>query len=194
MRNIIGNMSLDEVLSGRDKINLELLKVVDQITGAYGIKILSVGIKKSSLLKNPPGHGKTDEGRAGQEDCHTPGRRRQAERHYQGRRRKIQAKILETEAKKEANIRRTEGLREAQILEAEGKTRAIESIAEAQAEAISKVNKAILDSGIYETVIALKQVEALQEMAKNPTNKIIIPTQTLDSLSIIAAITEMLNK
>jgi regulator of protease activity HflC (stomatin/prohibitin superfamily) len=45
MRNIIGNMSLDEVLSGRDKINLELLKVVDQITDAYGIKILSVEIK-----------------------------------------------------------------------------------------------------------------------------------------------------
>jgi regulator of protease activity HflC (stomatin/prohibitin superfamily) len=45
MRNIVGNMTLDEVLSGRDVINLELLKVIDEITDAYGIKILSVEIK-----------------------------------------------------------------------------------------------------------------------------------------------------
>ena len=45
MRNIVGNMTLDEVLSGRDEINIELLKIIDEITDAYGIKILSVEIK-----------------------------------------------------------------------------------------------------------------------------------------------------
>jgi len=194
MRNIIGNMSLDEVLSGRDKINLELLKVVDQITDAYGIKILSVEIK--NIIPPEEIRQAMEKQMRAERDkraaiLQAEGDRQSAIARAEGEK---QAKILEAEAEKEANIRRAEGLREAQILEAEGKARAIGSIAEAQAEAISKVNKAILDSGTNQTVIALKQVEALQEMAKNPAHKIILPSQTLDSLGNIAAIAEMLNK
>ena len=103
-----------------------------------------------------------------------------------------QAKILEAEAQKEAQIRRAEGLRESQLLEAEGKAKAIEAIADAEADAIRKVNKAIIESGTDEKVIALKQVEALKEMAKNPANKLILPNETLSSLGSIAAIGEML--
>lgn len=57
-----------------------------------------------------------------------------------------------------------------------------------------KVNKAILESGTDERVIALKQVEALKEMANNPANKLILPNETLSSLGSIAAIGEMLKK
>ncbi|GLC29097.1 SPFH domain-containing protein [Clostridium omnivorum] len=192
MRNIVGNMSLDEVLSGRDKINSELLNVVDEITDAYGIKILSVEIKniippaeiqqamekqmraerdKRAVILQAEGQKQSDMTRAEGEK---------------------QAKILQAEAEKEANIRRAEGLKESQLLEAEGKAKAIEAIATAQAEAINKVNKAIIDSGTNETVIALKQVEALQEMAKNPANKLILPNETLSSLGSIAAIAEMI--
>ena len=103
-----------------------------------------------------------------------------------------QARILEAEAEKEANIRRAEGLKESQLLEAEGKAKAIEQIAIAESEAIMKVNQAILNSGTNETVIALKQVEALKEMANNPANKLILPNETLSSLGSIAAIGEMI--
>lgn len=194
MRNIVGNMSLDEVLSGRDKINLELLQVVDEITDAYGIKILSVEIKniippaeiqqamekqmraerdKRAAILQAEGEKQSDIARAEGEK---------------------QAKILTAEADKEANIRRAEGMKESQLLEAEGKARAIEAIAEAQAKAIEQVNKAIIESGTNETVIALKQVEALQEMAKNPANKLIIPNEALSTFGNIAAIGEMLKK
>ena len=98
------------------------------------------------------------------------------------------------EAEKQANIRRAEGLRESQLLEAEGKANAIEQIAKAESEAIMKVNQAIINSGTDERVIALKQVEALKEMANNPANKLILPNETLSSLGSIAAIGEMLKK
>ncbi|WP_434642331.1 SPFH/Band 7/PHB domain protein [Thermoanaerobacterium thermosaccharolyticum] len=194
MRNIIGEMTLDEVLSGRDKINAELLKVIDQLTDAYGIKILSVEIKDIT----PP-----DEIRQAMEKqmkaerdkratiLQAEGEKQSAIAVAEGQK---QAKILQAEAEKEANIRKAEGLRQSQILEAEGKAKAIEAIAEAQAKAIELVNKAILESGTNETVIALKQIEALQEMAKNPANKLIIPDKLVDTLGSISAIAELIKK
>ncbi|KAA5807524.1 SPFH/Band 7/PHB domain protein [Thermoanaerobacterium thermosaccharolyticum] len=194
MRNIIGDMTLDEVLSGRDKINAELLKVIDQLTDAYGIKILSVEIKDIT----PP-----DEIRQAMEKqmkaerdkratiLQAEGEKQSAIAVAEGQK---QAKILQAEAEKEANIRKAEGLRQSQILEAEGKAKAIEAIAEAQAKAIELVNKAILESGTNETVIALKQIEALQEMAKNPANKLIIPDKLVDTLGSISAIADLIKK
>src|SRR3712207_5021092 len=165
MRNIVGEMTLDEVLSGRDRINSKLLEIIDEITDAYGIKILSVEIKniippaeiqqamekqmkaerdKRAFILQAEGQKQSDIARAEGEK---------------------QAKILQAEAEKEANIRHAEGLRESQLLEAEGKAKAIEIVAKAEADAIDKVNKAIIESGTNEVVIALKQVEALKEMA-----------------------------
>lgn len=192
MRNIVGNMTLDKVLSGRDKINMELLRIVDQVTDAYGVKILTVEIKniippkeiqeamekqmkaerdKRAIILQAEGTKQSDIAKAEGEKT---------------------AKILSVEAEKEANIRRAEGLKESQLLEAEGKAKVIEEIAKAEAAAIEIVNKAILESGTDERVIALKQVEALKEMAKGPSNKLILPNETLSSLGSIAAIAEML--
>ncbi|WP_097026369.1 SPFH domain-containing protein [Clostridium peptidivorans] len=192
MRNIVGNMTLDGVLSGRDRINNELLKVVDEITDAYGIKILSVEIK--NII--PPAEiqqAMEKQMRAERDKRATilqaEGQKQAEIARAEGEK---QSKILQAEAEKEANIRRAEGLRESQLLEAEGKARAIEAISEAESKAIEKVNKAIIESGTNETVIALKQIEALQEMAKNPANKLILPNEAVSSLGSIAAIAEML--
>ena len=179
MRNIVGNMSLDEVLSGRDKINLELLTIIDSITDAYGIKILSVEIKniippaeiqdamekqmkaerdKRATILQAEGLKQSEIARA------------EAEK---------QAKILRAEAEKEANIRHAEGLKESQLLEAA---------------AIERINTSIIESGTNEVVIALKQVEALKEMAANPANKLILPNEAVSSLGSIAAIADILKE
>lgn len=192
MRNIIGDMSLDEVLAGRDQINNKLLQIVDSVTDAYGIKLLSVEIK--NIVPPREIQEAMEKQMKAERDKRATiltaeGQRQSQIEKAEGEKR---GKILAAEAEKEANIRRAEGLKESQLLEAEGKAKAIEEISLAEAAAIRRVNTAILESGTNETVIALKQVEALKEMANSPANKLILPNETLSSLGNISAIAETL--
>lgn len=194
MRNILGNMTLDEILSGRDKINQDLLSIIDEVTDAYGIKILSVEIKNiippTEIQQAMEKQMKAERDKRATILTAEGQRQSQIER-SEGEK---QARILEAEAAKEAQVRRAEGSKESQLLEAEGKAKAIQAIAQAEAAAIMMVNKAIIESGTDARIIALKQVEALKEMALNPANKLILPNETLSSLGSIAAIGEMLKK
>jgi len=197
------NISIDNVIfykvtNSRDAVyniedyNSRLLEIIDEITDAYGIKILSVEIKNIV----PPGEIQ----QAMEKQMRAERDKRAVILTAEGEKQSLiekaeghkQAQILNAEAEKQATIRRAEGLKESQLLEAEGKARAIETIAIAEAGAIRKVNTAIIESGTNETVIALKQIEALKEMAKNPANKLILPNETLSSFGSIAAIAEML--
>ncbi|MFD3156062.1 SPFH domain-containing protein [Haloimpatiens sp. FM7330] len=194
MRNIVGDMSLDEVLSGRDKINNKLLNIVDEITDAYGIKLLSVEIK--NILPPAEIQQAMEKQMKAERDkraviLQAEGEKQSKIARAEGEK---QAMILSAEAEKEANIRHAEGLKQSQLLEAQGKADAIKAIADAESEAVRRVNAAIIESGTDERVIALKQVEALKEMANNPANKLILPNETLSSLGSIAAIAETLKK
>ncbi len=192
VRNVVGSMTLDEVLTGRDKINKELLKIVDEITDSYGIKILSVEIKNivppAEIQEAMEKQMKAERNKRAA-ILEAEGKRQSAISIAEGEK---QSKILQAEAEKEANIRRAEGQREAQLLEAEGRAKALMEIANAESQAIQLVNRAILESGTNETVIALKQVEALTKMAESPSSKLIIPNESISSLGSIAAVSEML--
>lgn len=192
MRNILGDMTLDGILAGRDFINSKLLEIVDNVTDAYGIKILSVEIKNivpPAEIQDAMEKQMKAERSKRAAILNAEGERQSAIERAEGEK---QSKILQAEAEKQANIRRAEGLRESQLLEAEGKAKAIDIIAQAEALAIDKVNRAIIESGTNSTVIALKQVEALTELSKNPANKLILPVDMLSSLGSISAIAETL--
>lgn len=194
MRNIIGDMSLDEVLAGRDRINMKLLDIVDSITDAYGIKILSVEIKNivpPEEIQNAMEKQMKAEREKRAAILIAEGDRESSIARAEGEKR---SNILRAEAEKEKNIRLAEGMKESQLLEAEGKARAIEAISNAEAEAIRKVNTSIIESGTDARIIALKQVEALKEMATNPANKLILPVDTLNSLGSIAAIADIIGE
>nr|WP_313126176.1 SPFH domain-containing protein [Proteiniclasticum ruminis] len=194
MRNIIGDMSLDEVLAGRDRINMKLLDIVDSITDAYGIKILSVEIKNivpPEEIQNAMEKQMKAEREKRAAILIAEGDRESSIARAEGEKR---SNILRAEAEKEKNIRLAEGMKESQLLEAEGKARAIEAISNAEAEAIRKVNASIIESGTDARIIALKQVEALKEMATNPANKLILPVDTLNSLGSIAAIADIIGE
>ncbi|MDD3224659.1 MAG: SPFH/Band 7/PHB domain protein [Clostridium sp.] len=194
MRNAVGSMNLDEILSKRQEINKEILRNVEEVTTKFGVEILSVEIK--NII--PPEDIRISMETQMKAEREKRAKILEAEGSRQSEITKAeggkQAKILQAEAEKEANIRRAEGSKQSQLLEAEGKAMAIQAIAEAEAAAILKVNKSILDSGTNETIIALKQVDALKEMAKNPANKLILPNETLSSLGSIAAVGELLKK
>lgn len=193
MRNIVGEMALDEVLSGRDRINSRLLEIIDEVTDAYGIKILSVEIKNiippTEIQQSMEKQMKAERDKRATILIAEGQRQSQIEK-AEGEK---QSKILQAEAEKEANIRNAEGLKESQLLEAEGRAMAINAVADAEANAIRIVNEAILKSGTNETIIAIKQIEALKEMAKNPSNKLIIPSESMSTLGNVAAIAETLN-
>ena len=192
MRNIIGDMSLDEVLGGRDQINSKLLDIVDAVTDAYGIKILSVEIKNivpPEEIQNAMEKQMKAEREKRAAILIAEGDRNSSIARAEGEK---QSRILIAESEKEANIRRAEGLRESQLLEAQGRSKAIELLAEAESEAIRRVNAAIIESGTDARVIALKQIEALKELAKSPANKLILPMEGMTSLGSIAAIADVL--
>ena len=203
MRAIIGEMTLDELLSSRDSINKRILAIVDAETDAYGIKVISCEIKNIHLpdsIKKSMEQLMTSKKDKEAKITKAEGDRISAIESAEGEKKSSilqaeaerESKILKAQADKEYAILQAQGQQEAILLEAEAEAKAIEIKAQAEAKAIETINKAILESGTNETVIALKQIEGLIEMAKNPANKLIIPTENMGSLGNISAIAETL--
>lgn len=192
LRAAIGELSLDEALSERKTINQKLLSVVDEVTNEWGLKVLSVEIKNIQLpdaLDRSMQQQMTAEREKRAAILKADGQKESQIRTAEGNK---QATILNAEALKEEKIRTAEAEARAQELKADAEANYILKVAEAQAQAVEIVNKAIKDSGTDATVIALKQTEALVEMAKNPANKLIIPNEAISSLGSLSAVTEIL--
>jgi regulator of protease activity HflC (stomatin/prohibitin superfamily) len=175
LRNLIGDLALDESLTSREKINHTLRDVLDDATDKWGARVTRVELQRIE----PP----TDVTQA----MH---RQMKAERERR-------AVILEAEGTKTSAILKAEGQKQSQILEAEGQAEAIKRVADAdkyqkltvalgEAEAIETVFGAIHNGKPTNDLIAIKYLEALQKVADGQATKIFLPMETTGILGSIA--------
>ncbi len=180
LRNVIGEMQLDESLTSREKINAALRQILDDATDKWGVRVVRVELQRIE----PP-----------IDVTEAMHRQMKAERTRR-------ALILEADGDKQAAITRAEGSKGAAILEAEGKAQAIKSVAEAEkfqkialaegeADAIKNVYSAIHDGRPDDKLIAIKYLEALQSIAQGPANKVFLPMETAGIMGSIGGIAEL---
>jgi len=177
LRNIIGEIDLDQTLTSRDLINTRMRDILDEATDPWGIKVNRVELK--NIL--PP----KDIRDAMEKQMRAERERRES--------------ILRAEGEKGARILQAEGLRESQILEAEGNKRAAILKAEGEAEAIISIQQAnakgielIKKSGADTSVLTLKAYEALTAMANGQATKIVIPSELQGVAGLVTSMKEIL--
>jgi len=179
VRTVMGSMDLDELLSQRDQINARLLRVVDEATSPWGIKVTRIEIKDIA----PP-----------RDLVDSMARQMKAERDKR-------ASILEAEGKRQAQILEAEGEKQAAILAAEGRREAAfrdaearEREAEAEARATQMVSEAIARGDVHAInyFVAQKYVEALVAFARSPNQKLLLmPLEASGIMGSIAGVAEI---
>ena len=186
LRNVIGELELDESLSSRDTINAKLRTILDDATNKWGVKVNRVELQDI----NPP----EDIKQAMEKQMRAERDRRAAVLDAEG---KKTAKVLEAEGFRESEIKKAEGEKQSEILRAEGQALARITTAEAEAEAIKLIKNAIsaTNSDPINYLIATKYLETLQEMVSGKDNKTIyVPYEASGILSAIGGIKDLLNK
>ncbi|MDB5055270.1 MAG: peptidase [Bacilli bacterium] len=187
MRQIIGKLELDETLSGREKISIEIRLALDEATEKWGVRI-----ERVEVIDIKPPH---DIQEAMDKQMKAERSKRAIVLEAEAAKQDMilraegdkQSKILKAEGDKEARIRQAEGLRSAQELEGQGHAKAIQVVAEAEKIRIQLIKEAGLD----ENVLAYKSFEALTEISKGAANKIFIPVNAVETLGSIGAISEV---
>ena len=182
LRNIIGDMELDQSLTSRDTINSRMRSILDEATDPGASRSAGgAGLKTSSRPKRPRTHGKADEGGAGA---------RESILQAEGQK---QSQILVAEGEKQSAILRADAAKQAKIMEAEAEKTAKILAAEAESEAIMKVQQATADAlkllneaAPNDQVVKLKALETMTKVADGKATKIIIPSE-LQGLAGLAA-------
>ncbi len=180
LRNVIGEIELDQTLTSRERINVKLREVLDDATDKWGVKVTRVEIKKI----DPP-----------QDIMEAMSKQMKAERTKR-------AVILEAEGYRQSEITRAEGDKRSAILKAEGEAEAIKRVADAnkykltaeaegQAAAIMKVFKGIHEGNPTSDLIAIRYLDALKDIADGKASKIFLPFESSSLLSSVASIAEL---
>lgn len=197
LRNIIGDLDLDETLTSRDLINSKMRVILDEATDKWGIKVNRVELKDIV----PP----KDIQISMEKQMRAERERREAILQAEGDKASSilraegnkQSAILNAEAKKEAMVREAEGEKESRILMAQGEAESIRQIAQAKAEGeatiIKNVFQAMKESDIDDNMLALKSMEALEKLAESDSTKLVLPSETVNFLGSFKGIKEVLS-
>ncbi|MDR3308202.1 MAG: SPFH/Band 7/PHB domain protein [Coriobacteriales bacterium] len=180
LRNVIGEMQLDESLTSREKINVTLRNILDDATDKWGVRVVRVELQRIE----PPA-----------DVTQAMHRQMKAERERR-------ATILEAEGARNAAIARAEGTKQSAILEAEGKASAIKEIAEAErqqkiliadgeSQAIKNVYSAIHEGNPSDDLLAVRYIETLKYIANGNATKIFMPLELKGLTSVVGSIGEI---
>ena len=179
LRNIIGDLELDQTLTSRDTINSQMRVILDEATDPWGIKVNRVELK--NIL--PP----TDIQNSMEKQMKAERERRQNILQAEGTK---QSAILVAEGEKEAAVLRADAEKQAAILRAEGEAQAILSVQKAMAESLKLLN----DACPNDQVIKLKALETMEKVADGKATKIIIPSEIQGLAGLAEGVVESVKK
>ncbi|MDR0495331.1 MAG: SPFH/Band 7/PHB domain protein [Treponema sp.] len=190
LRNIIGELELDETLTSRDMINNRMRLVLDEATDPWGIKVNRVEVKNIA----PPRSIQE----AMEKQMRAERERRESILKAEGEKQSAilvaegqkASAILKAEAEKAAVILQAEAAKEAAIREAEGEAQAILSVQRATADGLTMIKAVSAD----EALIKLKSLETLQKVADGQATKIIIPSDIQNLAGLVTSVTELAKK
>ncbi|MBQ2854986.1 MAG: SPFH/Band 7/PHB domain protein [Oscillospiraceae bacterium] len=173
LRNIIGDLELDQTLTSRDVVNTKMRAILDEATDPWGIKVNRVELK--NILPPQDIQNSMEKQMKAERD------RRQAILQAEGQKKSAiliaegekESAILRASAEKEAAILKAEAERQAAILKAEGEAEAIRQVQQALANSLAMLN----DNAPTDAVLKLKSIEAMQVVANGQATKIIIPSE-----------------
>ena len=187
LRNIIGELELDNTLTSRDIINTKMRSILDEATDPWGIKVTRVELK--NII--PPKEIQD----AMEKQMKAERERRESILRAEGEKNatilvaqgKKESMILEAEAQKQSQILQAEAVKEARIREAEGQAEAILAIQKATADGIRMINEANPGEGM----LALRRFEAFEKAANGQATKIIIPSEIQSMAGLVSSIKEV---
>ncbi len=190
LRNIIGELDLDETLTSRDIINTKMRSILDEATDPWGIKVNRVEVKiilSSNDIRDAMERQMRAEREKREKILLAEGQRQSAILQAEGEK---QSAVLKAEGEKEAQILKAEAEKESRIRIAEGEAKAIIAKREAEAKGLELL-KAAEPS---DAVLKIKSFEALEKVANGQSTKIIVPSNLQDVTSVATAITETIKK
>ncbi|MBQ7752482.1 MAG: SPFH/Band 7/PHB domain protein [Treponema sp.] len=176
LRNIIGELELDQTLTSRDVINTKMRSILDEATDPWGIKVNRVEVKNIE----PPSAIRE----AMEKQMRAERERREQILIAEGHK---QAAILEAEGKKQSMILEAEAQKEAAVQKAMGEAQAILEVQKATAEGIAMIREAKAD----DAVIKMRSLEALEKVADGQSTKIIIPSDIQNLAGLVTSIKEL---